>query len=221
MVASFMNASGQALFVTPILQYGVDGYSVPSWLGGTPSPRDASAGFQVDPNVYTQTDKIEIYLFHAGKNRLGLDIGKALPTIEMIVGWIVQVFGIVASQQSVIFRSTSPSLLNITTQPVKIASGAKYAIHVAGGEYLTAVNGGGIGEPANKLPLHTDATQIGPWEVFTLAQTNDGYITMQTSDGHYVTAVNGGGIGEASNSLPLHTDASQISVWEKFTLAQR
>jgi hypothetical protein len=33
MVASFMDAAGKALFVTPILQYGVDGYSVPSWLG--------------------------------------------------------------------------------------------------------------------------------------------------------------------------------------------
>lgn len=32
--------------------------------------------------------------------------------------------------------------------------------------YLTAVNGGGIGGP-NSVPVHTDATSIGPWETFT------------------------------------------------------
>jgi hypothetical protein len=221
MVASFMNTSGQALFVTPILQYGVDGYSVPSWLGGTPSPRDASASFQVNADVYTQTDKIEIFLFHAGKNRLGLDIGKALPTIMTIVGWIVTICGAVAAKQSeIIFRASSPSLSNITTQPLKIASGAKYAIHVAAGEYLTAVNGGGIGEPGNKLPLHTDAKQVGPWEKFRFVNLFGDVFAIQTVNGHYLTAVNGGGKGEPANKLPLHTDATQVGPWEVFTLAQ-
>lgn len=33
------------------------------------------------------------------------------------------------------------------------------------GFYITAVNGGGIGGP-NTVPVHTDATTVGPWETF-------------------------------------------------------
>jgi hypothetical protein len=36
------------------------------------------------------------------------------------------------------------------------------------GTYLTAVGGGGKGEAANKLPLHTDAKKVGGWEKFLL-----------------------------------------------------
>src|SRR5271157_2029047 len=35
---------------------------------------------------------------------------------------------------------------------------ALIGIQTANGHYLTAVNGGGIGEPGNALPMHTDAT---------------------------------------------------------------
>jgi len=272
MVACFSNSGGQALFTTPILQYGVDGFAVPAFLGATPSPRDASASFQVDPSIYAQTDTITIFLFHAGKNRLGVDIKTALPTVIQIVGFLISVFGIVAPA-SVIARATSGSLLNITTPPVFITSGAKFAIHAPTGQYLTAVNGGGMTDPADKIPLHTNATQVGPWEkfkfiplsgdifairtynghyvtavngggmgeaanpnrlpmhtdathldpweVFTLALTSDGYCTMRTADGHYVTAVKGGGVGEPANTLPIHTDANQISNWEKFTLMRQ
>ena len=34
------------------------------------------------------------------------------------------------------------------------------------GEFLTAVNGGGFGEPKNSVPIHTDAVTPGPWETF-------------------------------------------------------
>ena len=43
-----------------------------------------------------------------------------------------------------------------------------YAFETEKGTYLTAVNGGGMGEPANKLPLHTDATKAAGWEKFML-----------------------------------------------------
>jgi hypothetical protein len=37
----------------------------------------------------------------------------------------------------------------------------RIAIRTLNGNYVTAVNGGGMGEAANKLPLHTDATKAG------------------------------------------------------------
>ena len=46
--------------------------------------------------------------------------------------------------------------------------GGWYAFKTDTGHYLTAVNGGGMGEAENKLPLHTDAKAIGPWEKFIL-----------------------------------------------------
>lgn len=44
----------------------------------------------------------------------------------------------------------------------------RVAIRTVNGNYLTAVNGGGMGEAANKLPLHTDATIASTWEQFML-----------------------------------------------------
>jgi hypothetical protein len=45
----------------------------------------------------------------------------------------------------------------------------RVAIRTATGNYLTAMEGGGWGEAANQTPLHTDATVIGPWELFRFA----------------------------------------------------
>lgn len=42
------------------------------------------------------------------------------------------------------------------------------AIRTSGGNYVTAVNGGGMGEAANQLPIHTDATSVGGWERFII-----------------------------------------------------
>jgi hypothetical protein len=40
-------------------------------------------------------------------------------------------------------------------------------IRTVTGHYVTAVNGGGVGGP-NTVPIHTEATEIGPWETFIL-----------------------------------------------------
>ena len=82
--------------------------------------------------------------------------------------------------------------------------------------FLTAVNGGGIGakaDPEGNWPLHTDATTAGAWEHFTLVFNANGTVSIKTPDGHFVTAIGGGGIGKRSdpqNILPLHTDASSV-----------
>ena len=101
----------------------------------------------------------------------------------------------------------------------------------ATGNYVTAVNGGAMGKPAggiSEVPLHTDATSAGAWEVLTLninADTTIGNLqsgTLQTSDGHYVSAVNGGGYGESgNNTVPIHMDATSIGTYEQFTIVNR
>ncbi|MBL7733734.1 MAG: DUF4474 domain-containing protein [Chitinophagaceae bacterium] len=98
--------------------------------------------------------------------------------------------------------------------------------------YLTAVKGGGIGDPPgvplNSIAIHTDATQGRDWEGFTLipqGPETSGVrkFAIQTPDGHYLTAVNGGGLGDppglpANYSAPIHTDATWVSTWETFTV---
>src|SRR6201992_3686512 len=82
------------------------------------------------------------------------------------------------------------------------------------GHYLTAVGGGGRTTDV----IHTDATQIGSWEKFTLVDSNSGTASIEygieTENGHYLTAVDGGGL----TTDVIHSDATQIQAWEKFTL---
>jgi hypothetical protein len=93
---------------------------------------------------------------------------------------------------------------------------AKIAIRTSSGNYLTAANGGGMGEAANKLPIHTDAKKIGGWEQFKITFTPDGYCTIRTQTGNYLTAVNGGGVGIPTH--PVSTDRTAIQSSEIFTL---
>jgi hypothetical protein len=82
------------------------------------------------------------------------------------------------------------------------------------GHYLTAVGGGGRTTDV----IHTDATQIGSWEKFTLVDSNSGTAPIEygieTANGHYLTAVDGGGL----ITDVIHSDATQLQAWEKFTL---
>ena len=98
------------------------------------------------------------------------------------------------------------------------------AIQTASGNYITAVNGGGLGGPDSgraAVALHTDATAAGAWETFTVIWLNPTYtkFALRTSGGKYVTAVQGGGIGGPNdNSSPVHTDAKRIAEWERLKL---
>jgi hypothetical protein len=90
------------------------------------------------------------------------------------------------------------------------------AIRTNNGHYLTAVNGGGMGEAANTLPIHTDAGKVGPWEQFHIHFSSDGFCTIKTQSGHYLTAVNGGGVAGAHH--PVSTDTTTINTSETFML---
>ena len=102
---------------------------------------------------------------------------------------------------------------------VHVAGTPRWALQTSGGQFVSAVNGGGIGGPNGAAPfsqLHTDATTIGQWEVFHIVSLGGNVVALRTPDRHhFVTAANGGGCG-GRNSVPFHTDAVQIGPWEQF-----
>jgi hypothetical protein len=98
------------------------------------------------------------------------------------------------------------------------------AIQTQNGHLLTAVNGGGFGDPKSAphgVAISTGATTAGPFETFTFVWVNKAANTfaLKTHDGHFVTAVNGGGIGGPdSEQAPVHTDATEFETWGRFTI---
>ncbi len=96
----------------------------------------------------------------------------------------------------------------------------KIGIRTANGFYVTAINGGGMGEDANALPLHTDATVVQDWEMFQVYFSDDGSCVIQTSGAYWLTAVNGGGVAAPANS-PVATDRQEIGPWETFSLEEQ
>lgn len=82
------------------------------------------------------------------------------------------------------------------------------------GHYVTAVGGGGRTSDV----IHTDATRVGSWEVFTLEDSCSGDSIIdygiKTVKGYYLTAVGGGG----RITDVIHSDATQLQAWEKFKL---
>ena len=93
----------------------------------------------------------------------------------------------------------------------------KVGIRTYNGNYVTAVNGGGIGEDANALPIHTDAVVVQDWEKFEISFDDEGFCNILTSAPYYLTAVNGGGIAAPAGSS-VATDATEIGQFETFTL---
>lgn len=116
-------------------------------------------------------------------------------------------------------RTTASSWEQFTVVPL---DNAQFELQTSGGEWVTAVNGGGMGGPNDATsPIHTDATQTGVNTTFVLTTFPNGLSTIQTCDGYYVTANNSGGITNGQNTVPFHTDAPiarAAGPWEKFTL---
>jgi hypothetical protein len=96
----------------------------------------------------------------------------------------------------------------------------KIGIRTANGFYVTAINGGGMGEDANALPIHTDATVVQDWEKFEVNFNDDGTCSILTSAPYWLTAVNGGGVAAQPNS-PVATDRESIGPWETFSLEEQ
>jgi C1A family cysteine protease len=125
--------------------------------------------------------------------------------------------------------NTGPNAVALHTDATKVGpwetfkvewvDSTHFALKTVNGNYLTAVNGGGIGGPNNmSSPVHTDASTAGPWEKLTLDYNPmTKTATLRTLNGQYLTAVNGGGFG-GPNNVPIHTDATRLGPWETFTL---
>jgi hypothetical protein len=94
----------------------------------------------------------------------------------------------------------------------------QFALQTASGNFVTFVNGGGMGGPNDSTsPVHTDATSIDADSTFIITMLPDNvHATIQTCDGHYLTANNSGGFG-GPNNVPIHTDATKAQAWEAFT----
>ncbi len=96
----------------------------------------------------------------------------------------------------------------------------KVAIRTINGFYVTAINGGGMGEDANALPIHTDAVVVQDWEIFEVYFHDDGTCIITTSAPYFLTAVDGGGMAAPPNS-PVATDRDEIGPWETFSLEEQ
>ena len=93
------------------------------------------------------------------------------------------------------------------------ATGFDKSFETASGNFVTAVNGGGMTSDA----LHTDATQIRGWEQFrmndlSLISSGATYYELYTIGKRDVTAVGAGGQYEDA----IHTDATNVGAWEEF-----
>ena len=97
------------------------------------------------------------------------------------------------------------------------------SIKTNGGQWVTAVNGGGIGGPAaDPWEIQTNRTQASSWETFTILTNDANQCSFKTNSGNFVSAVNGGGYGnnDTANTFPMHTNsmAPTPGAWEMFTI---
>jgi hypothetical protein len=115
--------------------------------------------------------------------------------------------------------ATSPGALGRFTF---VSRGTHFALRTAKGYYVTAVDGGGIGDTLLKRGIHqplvTNGTSSSPYSIFTLIPLTGNQIAIRTSDGqHYVTAVDGGGF-EGHGRVPIRTITKTAGTNEWFKL---
>jgi hypothetical protein len=94
------------------------------------------------------------------------------------------------------------------------SSNVDSTIRTAGGFYLSARNGGGIGGAQDDTQtFQTERTVPAADAVFRLrGPATNGAWTIETANNHFVTALGGGG----KSTRAFHTDATNPSTWESF-----
>lgn len=85
-----------------------------------------------------------------------------------------------------------------------------FALQTSGGNFITAVSGGGRSSDV----IHTDATDIAAWEEFQIASFDGVWSSIQTTSKNFLTAVGGGG----HQTDAIHSDAVTVSDWETFQI---
>jgi len=115
--------------------------------------------------------------------------------------------------------ATSPGAWGSFTFVVR---GKHFALRTAKGYYVTAVDGGGVGdtlvEEGLHQPLVTNGTASSLYTIFTLIPLTGDQIAIRTPDQqHYVTAVDGGGVA-GRGRVPLRTNTKTAGGNGWFTL---
>ena len=87
-----------------------------------------------------------------------------------------------------------------------------YALQAINGDYVTAVNSGGLTTALTHDVLHTNATRVDTWEKFNLVYQPDGTYAIQAFDGHFLTArLAGGQVVDTFNSNATESDHGRSS----------
>ena len=142
-------------------------------------------------------------------------------------------FHLTSANASLTIWVCNPNSLKCTSAPLSTPanpSTVSFAIETSGGDFLSAINGGGIGQksdPANQWAIHTDATTVGAWERFRLFPLPGGAVGLATLSGFLhpfltlVSAIDGGGIGQVADptsTWPIHTDKTTVGPWERLAI---
>lgn len=95
-----------------------------------------------------------------------------------------------------------------------LQSNGSYAIQTVNGNYVTAVNSGGLDYGTTATDnIHTDATVINTWEQFRFIPSDDGTFLIQTFDGHYLGKRTFGGSAEGEYSTDISDPGSAKKFW--------
>ena len=88
-------------------------------------------------------------------------------------------------------------------------------LRTAGNRFVSARNGGGIGDQDDTETFQTERDELAGDALFRLTGPSaNGSFSIATEDGHFVTAVGGGG----HSTRAFHTNATIASTWEWFYL---
>ena len=148
----------------------------------------------------------------------------ALAALGALIAWLIRPRKIFPSSSQELHSQPAPVYGGPPIRPQPPVRTFTGAIVTANGHFLSAVNGGGLGDSnsaSSGAALSTGATRVGPNETFTLVWVDEPKqrFALKTRDGHFVTAVNGGGIaGADSAQSPIHTDRTRYGRGEEFTI---
>jgi hypothetical protein len=119
------------------------------------------------------------------------------------------------TQNTIQFAGTNSNVPLDWARFTFVGQGNPYALRTINGNYVTAVNGGGLDYGSdNSDNIHTDATIASTWEQFSFVPVADGSYIIQTRDGHFIGKRTFGGAAEGEYS----TDISNLDAASKFWL---
>jgi hypothetical protein len=142
-----------------------DGHYVTAVDGG-PTGSQQNCGsrmFALHANAMSAGPRARFVVVWLGNNKIALMTPNGANYVTAVNGGNM---GTISDGQAIHTNATAKGVDEIFT----LLFSADYrtvALRTAHGHYVTAAGGGGCGG-SNSVPIHTDATSVGPWENFTL-----------------------------------------------------